>query len=219
MRFFIDRWRRIGARLYFAFGFAVALTLVSAAVGVYYFEQSGELNHQVQSESVPALEGSWIAARESERLRALGLAVVAESESGFQGLESGAVAYTLGRLEAALDEVSGVPEFTSDAQAANDAAFDLAEVIDKLALKRNDLLRANEVASDYRLRLTRTTSDIGGSEAALSVLRQMLQTDDEVALEGLWNEFANLYAKGIDPVVASLGEGELVFSARRQQLA
>ena len=54
MSFLMDRWRRIGTRLYLALGFAVALTLVSGAVGVYYFEQSGDANYQVRSESVPA---------------------------------------------------------------------------------------------------------------------------------------------------------------------
>ena len=76
MRFFIDRWRRIGTRLYLALGFAVALTLISGGVAVYYFEQSGDHNYRVQSESVPALESSWIGAREAERLRILGLEVV-----------------------------------------------------------------------------------------------------------------------------------------------
>ena len=65
----MDRWRRTGTRLYVALGFAVALTLVSGAVGVYYFEHSGDANYQVRSESVPALEASWAAAREAERLR------------------------------------------------------------------------------------------------------------------------------------------------------
>jgi phosphoglycerate-specific signal transduction histidine kinase len=55
MRFLLDRWRRIGARLYLALGFAVFLTLVSSAVGVYYFERSGDLNYQVREEFVPAL--------------------------------------------------------------------------------------------------------------------------------------------------------------------
>ena len=58
MRFVVDKWRRIGTRLYLALGFAVALTLISAAVGVYYFEQSGNLNDKVRSESVPALEAA-----------------------------------------------------------------------------------------------------------------------------------------------------------------
>ena len=176
MSFLIDRWRRIGARLYLALGFAVALTLVSGAVGVYYFEQSGDLNYQVGSESVPALEASWTAARETERLRILGFEVVAEAGSGFQGLDTGAVVRSLERLEAALDEVSSVPTLAADAQAVNDAAYDLAEVIDGLSVNQNELLSANDLAANYRLRLATTTSDIGESEAALSVLRQVLQS-------------------------------------------
>ncbi len=218
MRFLIDKWRRIGTRLYLALGFAVALTLVSGAVGVYYFEQSGDLNYQVQSESVPALEGSWAAAREAERLRILGLEVVAESESGFQDLEADVVAKSLEQMATALGEVSSVPALASDAQAVSDAAYALAEVIDNLAANQNDLLSINEVAANYRLRLTTTSSDVGESEAALSVLRQALQADDEAALQGLWNEFTSLNAIGIDPAVASLGEGEGAFYIRGLQL-
>ena len=218
MRFLIDKWRRIGTRLYLALGFAVALTLVSGAVGVYYFEQSGDLNYQVQSESVPALEGSWAAAREAERLRILGLEVVAGSESGFQGLEADVVAKSLEEMATALGEVSSVPALASDAQAVSDAAYVLAEVIDNLAANQNDLLSINEVAADYRLRLATTSSDVGESEAALSVLRQALQADDEAALQGLWNEFTSLNAIGIDPAVASLGEGEGAFYIRGLQL-
>ena len=219
MSFLMDRWRRIGARLYLALGFAVALTLVSGAVGVYYFEQSGDLNYQVRSESVPALEASWTAARETERLRILGLEVVAEAGSGFRGLETDAVVRSLERLEAALDEVSSVPTLAADAQAVNDAAYDLAEVIDGLSVNQNELLSANDLAANYRLRLATTTSDIGESEAALSVLRQALQVENEDALQELWEEFAKTYATGIDPVVASLGEGEGVFYVRGRQLA
>ncbi len=218
MRFLIDKWRRIGTRLYLALGFAVALTLVSGAVGVYYFEQSGDLNYQVRSESVPALEGSWAAAREAERLRILGLEVVAGSESGFQGLEADVVAKSLEQMATALGEVSGVPALASDAQAVSEAAYALAEVIDNLAANQNDLLSLNEVAGDYRLRLATTSSDVGESEAALSVLRQALQADDEAALQGLWNEFTTLNEIGIDPAVASLGEGEGAFYIRGLQL-
>ena len=219
MRFLIDRWRRIGARLYLALGFAVFLTLVSGAVGVYYFEQSGDLNYRVQTESLPALEASWTAAREAERLRILGLAVVTQSESGFESLETGDVVNSLERLEASLSEAKGVPVLAADAEAANVAALDLAEVIDNLALNRDEQLRTNEVASEYRLRLATTSSDIGESQAALSVLRQALQADDEATLDELWNEFTILYATGIDPVVATLGEGEGVFFVRGRQLA
>ena len=63
MGFILRAWRRIGAKLYLALGFAVLLTLVSSAVGVYYFEQSGDASYRVRTESVPVLEASWAAAR------------------------------------------------------------------------------------------------------------------------------------------------------------
>ena len=218
VNFFIEKWRRIGARLYLALGFAVTLTLVSGAVGVYYFEQSGDANYEVQSESVPALEASWAAARESERLRNLGLGLIA-AEFGFQGSEQEAVAESLERLETALNGVRSVPELAPLTPAVSDAAYNLAQVMDSLALNRNELQTANESAADYRSRLTAASSDIGESEAALSALRQALQVEDDEALQGLWDEFSNLNAAGIDPVVASLGEGEGVFYVRGWQLA
>ena len=46
----------------------------------------------------------------------------------------------------------------------------------------------------------------------------MLQADDEATLQGLWNEFTTLNAIGIDPAVASLGEGEGAFYIRGIQL-
>ena len=218
MRFIIDRWRRIGTRLYLALGFAVALTLISGGVAVYYFEQSGDHNYRVQSESVPALESSWIAAREAERLRILGLEVVADAESGFQRQDTDALVRSLERLDDALNDVSGVPVLATDAQAVSDAAYDLAEVVDNLVLTRDALLTANDLALEYRLRLATTSSDIGESEAALSVLRQALQAQDDPSLQGMLEKFLSIHATGIDPAVSSLGEGAGVFYIRGQQL-
>ena len=90
MRFIVDKWNRIGTKLYLALGFAVALTLVSGAVGVYYFEQSGNRNYQVRSESVPALEASWTAASEAERLRGLGQSLFA-ADVAWQSTEANAI--------------------------------------------------------------------------------------------------------------------------------
>ena len=84
-------WQRIGTKLYIALGFAVLLTLVSSAVGVYYFERSGDLNYQASSESVPALEASWQATREAERLRSIGMELLAETQSSNHAIEGGAV--------------------------------------------------------------------------------------------------------------------------------
>ena len=219
MRFIIDRWRRIGTRLYLALGFAVALTLISGGVAVYYFEQSGDHNYRVQSESVPALESSWIAAREVERLRILGLEVVADAESGFQRQDTDALVRSLEHLDSALNDVSGVTALATDAQAVSDSAYDLAEVIDNLVVLRGAILSSNQVADAYGLRLATTSSDIGESDAALAVLRQVPQAEDDATLQGLWAEFSRIHATGIDPAVSSLAEGEGIFYLRGQQLA
>ena len=168
---------------------------------------------------MPALEASWAAAREAERLRVLGLGVVAGSESGFRGSEEEAVEEALARLQIALDDVSGIPTLRPDAQAVNDGAYDMADVIANLTLSWNELLAANAAAVDYGLRLATASSDVGESEAALSVLRQALQADNASAVQGLLAEFSRLHEAGIGPVVSALGAGEGVFFVRGRQLA
>ena len=128
MSFLLNIWRRIGAKLYLALGFAVLLTLVSSALGVYYFEQSGDASYRVRTESVPVLEASWAATREGERLRSLG----AEASTGVIAEEQVGVA--LENLEAHLSVVAIVPSLTGLAAQAQDLAYDLAEVIDRLVV-------------------------------------------------------------------------------------
>ena len=219
IRFLVDKWRRIGARLYLALGFAVFLTLVSSAVGVYYFEQSGDLNYQVQSESVPVLEASWTAAREAERLQALGLGLLAGPGSGFDDPQKGGVVESLERLETALAEVNSVRDLAPDAGVIQDAAYDLTAVIDDLAVNRDALLDSNAAAADLQARLARLSPDGGPSAAAASVLRQASLADDEGSLQTLWDDYATLFTAGLDPAVASLGGEQGVFAVRGQQLA
>ena len=142
-----------------------------------------------------------------------------ESESGFSGTQEEAVEAALARLQTALDDVSGIAALRPDAQAVNDRAYDLADVITNLTVSQNALLAADEAAADYGLRLATTSSDGEGSEAALSVLRQALQAESDSALQGLLDEFSRLHAAGIDPAVSALGAGEGVFFVRGRQLA
>ena len=81
MRFLINRWRQIGTRLYLALVFAVILTLLSSAVGIYYFERSGDLSYRIRSESAPAVDAAWAAALSAEKLRSYGREVIAGSGS------------------------------------------------------------------------------------------------------------------------------------------
>ena len=220
MRFLVNRWHRIGARLYMALGFAVFLTLVSSAVGVYYFERSGDLNYQVRSESVPALEASWAAAREAERLRALGLGLLVGPESGFEATQTDSVAESLERLESALGEVSGVQVLAADAQEVQGVAHDLAGFIDDIALSRRALSEANAAAVDLRSRLQEVSADAGASGPALVVLYRALSAHDQPALDGLWDEFVTLSAAGGGSTLRGLGGGDRgVFAVRGQQLA
>ncbi len=216
--FLTGRWRRIGTKLYLALGFAVALTLISGGVAVYYFEQSGDHNYDLQSETVPALESSWVAAREAERLRILGLEVAADAESGFHPQDSQTLSTTLGRLEEALNVVSGVPALAEEAQSVSDAAYDLADVIDDLVVARESLLTTDTSVQEVRLRLAAMSSDVGDSEAALSLLRQALEARGEVELQEMFDAFSVVHATGIDPEVSALGGGTGVFYIRGQQL-
>ena len=216
MSFLTDAWRRIGTRLYLALGFAVLLTLVSSMVGVYYFERSGDLNFQVRSEAVPALEAAWSAAREGERIRSIGLGLLGDPGSASADSQGESVEAVLGRLETALGAVGAVPALASDAQAVYDSAFELTRVIDDLALNRNTLLEAN----DRRIRAALPRgSGLGGHrgepDRALAVLSRMFLASDEPALDRLWDEFARLSVTG--GVDTSLGED--VFITRGQQFA
>ena len=81
MRFLINRWRQVGTRLYLALVFAVALTLLSSAVGIYYFERSGDLSYRIRSESAPAVDAAWASALSAEKLRSYGREIIAGSGS------------------------------------------------------------------------------------------------------------------------------------------
>ena len=213
MHFLVNRWRRIGTRLYLALGFAVLLTLVSSAVGVYYFERSGDLNYQVRSESVPALEATWSLAHESERLRVLGLGLLVEPGSGSEYVQTGSVDESLERLETALATVGGVQTLAPHVSAVQDAAYGLAEVIDELAVHRDVVLDANAAEADLRARLGEISGDPGSAEVA-AVLGLTLRADDEKILQDLWDKFAGLTRNDVDTAL-----GEQVYVVRGQQLA
>ena len=219
MRFLVDTWRSIGARLYLALGFAVLLTLASSAVGVYYFEQSGDLNFRVRSESVPVLEASWAVVNEAERLRAIGLGMLAESDSGSGDLQRDSVTESLKRLEDTLAQVSGVAALESDANVVYDAANNLAQVIDEIAFQRTAMVEADAAATRLWSRLNLLLDDSGLSDKALSVLLRASLAEDGATLERLWSEFATVSAGGVDPAIGALGGGQGVFWARGQQLA
>ncbi len=221
---FSNPWRRIGTRLYAALGVAVILTLVSSAVGIYYFERSGDLNHRVQSESVPVLEASWAAAREADGLRHLGTSLLVDSGDGTEVASSaplgGSLDDSLARMQTALVRVNGVPALQVHSTAIHDGAFDVADAISNLGMNRDEINQANEVANGLRAQLHALSISNAASLDAVEVLHNVQRAPDDAALESLWDDLATLTRGGdVDPAVLALAEGDGVFTVRGQQLA
>ena len=217
MRGFSNPWRRIGTRLYMVLALAVVLTLVSAAVGIFYFERSGDLNHRVKSESVPVLEASWAAAREVDGLRYLGTNLLAPSVDATREVSQAQVDDALSRLETALTRVNGVESLQPYAVAVHDGANDVADVITLLSQNRVAILQANQAADDLRARFDALDPADAASPPAL-ILQQMLLVDDRAALDALRNDFEAAAGSGISPDVRALWEGDGVYTVRLQQL-
>ena len=132
MRFLINRWRQIGTRLYLALVFAVVLTLLSSAVGIYYFERSGDLSYRIRSESAPAVDAAWAAALSAEKLRSYGREVIAGSGSAGPATAQADVGDILTELDASLSRLVALKDLESLALAVQDSAYAMAGVIDRL---------------------------------------------------------------------------------------
>ena len=219
MSFIADRWRRIGTRLYLVLGIAVLLTLISSAVGVLYFERSGDLNYEVESQSVPALEASWDVAREAERLRALGLELMAAESVGAGTTASGAVEDSLARLEDSLTRASAVRSLESQVLAVQDAAYDVVGAIDGLEVNRAAALQADASVAALRVRMESIPANTETSVAGLRLLGRALRAESQGELDVMWNEFVALSQSGLEPEIAEIGGGEGVFAVRGQQIA
>ncbi len=219
MGYLVDRWRRIGTRLYVALGFAVLLTLVSSAVGVYYFERSGDHSFDIQSSSIPVLEAAWATERETAKLRSLGLGLLSRDDALGVAAPTETVNGILSRVEPSLQLVAGVPELSADAERVFDATYDLAGIIDEIQLNRERLSLANESARQSRDELDRASVPGDADETATNILMQALSASDRTELDSLWNEFVTISSAGVDQALADLAGGENgVFAVRGNHL-
>ena len=220
MRYLLDRWRGIGTRLYLALAFAVLLTLVSSAVGVFYFERSGDLNYEAEQQTVPVLEAAWETAREVERLQTLGLETVSGTGASSPETQKEAVGQSLDKLNGSLSLVGSVPELFEGASRANDGSFALASVIDALAENRADILEADAQVVRLREIMATIPANTETSVEGLRLLGRALRAEDSTALEGMLEEFRALTSSGLEQPVVDVGGGaEGVFTVRRLQLA
>ena len=218
MSILLNKWRGIGTRLYVALGFAVVLTLISSAVGVYHFERSGDLNYRAESESVPALEASWAAAREAERLRALGLQLTTTTGPEVQELRLSAES-TMARLGDSLAVARSVPELDADALAVWDKANGLAFAIENLAVSRLTSRQAHDATASLRQATESIPDRVEPPADYLLLLDEMLRAEDGATLDALWEEDLNALNARAPLQPSLIAAAETVFSARHQQLA
>ena len=218
MQFLLDKWRGIGFKLYLALGFAVLLTLVSTAVGIYYFERSGDLNYIAEQETVPVLQSAWIAAREAEHLRVIGTNLLLDVDSKASDVPGDSADESLARLDNALTQARSIPELEANALTVQSAAYDLAAVIDTLSVNETAIRAANETAADLKRNIDALSPSDETSTAGKQILNLALHAESEDELQKLWDDFSALSASGLDPTTAFLGGGDGVFYVRGQQL-
>ena len=218
MGFLADRWRRIGTRLYIALGFAVFLSLVSSAVGVYYFEQSGDLNFRIRSNSVPVLEAAWSTARETARLSALGLRLLSDSDADVAESSTDSVESILRRIEPSLQIINGAPNLSSLAEQVFEGTYELAGLVDEIQLKSNALVQAAEQAAELLFRLDEVSAGSAENPSTV-VLYQALSATDQSTVDALWDDFVMLSSAGGNQSLADLtGGGDGIFALRANQL-
>ena len=190
MGFLVASWRRIGARLYLALGFSVLLVVLSSGVGVYYFEQSISFSEQVRLLNLPSQDASWEVSREVDRLRLIGLGLLAGSGPE---LDAGGVTSSIDRLEAALSRVSGSPDLVSHREVVQEDFYRLVHVIDGLLLygERASSLGLDEAAIQDRM--------LALSPDQQAVLSRGLSAATMAELDSVWPLMSVLVEGGVDP--------------------
>lgn len=218
MGYLANRWRRIGTRLYIALGFAVLLTLFSSAVGVFYFERSGDHTFNIESRWIPVLEAVWFTDRESAKLRSLGLSFLSDDDAKVVA-PADTVEGILGRVGHSLQVVAGVPELSKEAEQVFDSVHNLAAIVDEIQLNGDMLSRANESAGQLYIELERLSAIVGSEEPATIILHRALLVSDQARLDSLWDEFVTASSAGGHQALADLAGGsDGIFAVRGTQL-
>ena len=180
MNFLLQVWRRIGTRLYLCLGFAVTLTMVSSAVGIYYFEQSGEATYDVRTLYVPAATAALEAQREGAAL----LLLQQDAQEG--ALEPNAIEERLDQIDAHLSGVTAIPNLTDQAKDAQQAVYQAANDLQGSATAASTALQYQALADEATLESQELKPEERGAIASL------LAATSQKALEEEWQALGQL---------------------------
>ena len=212
---------RIGTKLYLALGFAVMLTLLSSAVGIYYFERSGDLSHALDSESVPALEDAWKTAELAHRLSSLGTLLLADARRGVAPEDAEVSQQVLAEIRRAVARPAGLEGLEPQAQSVYDDAAALVDLLDRLAAQSAQLASHSERVRELRAQL----AEHPATDADYPVLALLLSAlgDDRAPasqIDHWWNRYGELATRpGVSSELRELAESaDGVFAVREAQL-
>ena len=181
-------WGRIGTKLYLVLACAVFLTLVSSAVGVWHFENSGRHTHRMRDEAVPVLEASWQVYADAQALPSMGIAQVGL-------IDSEDVAAALARVSDGLDRVNEAPGLRPKADRVGVSAGKVAGHVEELIAGRESL---EEVARNVEAMTNRLDLAAGADRTILAaevVVRDGLRTDNLADLRKVRSEMDELLSR------------------------
>ena len=183
MSFFLNAWRRIGARLYLALGFSVLLTVFSGSLGVWYFERAGDSIALLDSGPSAALELVPLVYSEARMVERVGWRALA----GRSGLvDRSVVDASLGETDRLLAGVIGSPGIDSARRGFRDVVYDLAGLVDELLLLDGEIGEAEDVLLSLSVRVSSLPMD------SREVLQSALAAGSVPELDELWPDMSVL---------------------------
>ncbi len=181
-------WGRIGTRLYLGLACAVFLILVSSAVGVWRFENSGQHTYRMRDETVPALEAAWQVYADAQSLVGMGIAQVGL-------IDSDDVAAVLARVVDGLDRVGEGPSLRPEADRVGVSAGKVAGHVDDLIVGRQSL---EDTARDVEAMINRLDLAAGADRTILAaevVVRDGLRSTNLADLRKVRGEMDELLSR------------------------
>lgn len=178
-------WGRIGTKLYLALGCAVFLTLISGAVGVWHFEQSGHHAYRVRDQSVPVLEAAWQVYGHAQILGRIGMV-----EERHAADSNAHVNETLAQVEKGLARVYEVPALAPAADRVSSSTAAVAGRVQDAIMGRELLEQSARRVAEVTTQLDLAASAHPGLLNALSITRAALRAEDHENLERLRSDLA-----------------------------
>ena len=190
---------------------------------MYYFEVSGDLNHQLSNQAFPAYEGAWEASELAGRIVAMGERDFALAAAGARepALSPAAESNRLiEELRQALARPAGLPGLAESADRVLHLAWSASEPLATLDEASSTMWELRRRSDELRVLLDSVPSG-SGDRAASAVLHSALSAASADAVDEGWERYAAVAAaEQLSPEMRELAENNNgVFAVRQSWLA